>query len=325
MRWLRTRAGSIAIALAIACVGSVAIAQTAPPSPGYPGEDESWRFNQHDRRVKVVLLAGSIGAFRNRPYGALIHQWCANVEVRNLSVVGAGAPQLYTRLQNDVLENPTYPRGARHLELWLLFGGGLNSVAGVTRTNFAMNRMFRLAHRRGLRVAAMTLTPWGEDGTDDERWRGGRALHSLRATRRVVDYVMGRSTPEEALGPFAQRRPRGVAPSDPWTPAERPDVAIDLYDAPALRDAEASPWPLDDVRQRIERDPRWRTETARLSAEARAARLEADARFLSNAPRFFWRSTLRGFDHIHPNREGHETIARVACPQLPPSWGCRCP
>ena len=33
----------------------------------------------------------------------------------------------------------------------------------------------------------------------------------------------------------------------------------------------------------------------------------------------------RGFDHVHPNRDGHRVIAETACPQLPPSWGCHCP
>src|SRR5688500_800754 len=34
----------------------------------------SWRFIHQDRRHKVVLLAGSIGAFRDRPYGRLLHE-----------------------------------------------------------------------------------------------------------------------------------------------------------------------------------------------------------------------------------------------------------
>lgn len=321
---LRSHVPTAAFAVALALIAAVAAAQP-PHSAGYAWDDPDWRFTHHERRVKVVLLAGSIGAFRNRPYGALIHQWCEDAEVRNLSVVGAGAPQLFTRFQRDVIENPNVPRGARGLEMWLLFGGGLNSVASVTRTNYAMNRLFVMAHRRGFRVVAMTLTPWGEDGTEDERWRGGRALQSLRSTRAVVDYVMGRRGPAEALGPFARNRPRGVAPSDPWTAAERPDVAIDLYDIPALRDPTAAPWEPTDVRTRIERDQRWRVETTPLTPAARAARLEADARFLAEAPRYFLREEYRSFDHIHPNREGHLAMARAICPQLPESWGCRCP
>lgn len=312
------------IGAALLALASAASAQPTR-SAGYAWDDPEWRFTHHDRPVKVVLLAGSIGAFRNRPYGVLIHNACSNAEVRNLSQVGAGAPQLLTRFQHEVVENPNVPRGARGLELWLLFGGGLNSVGAVTRTNFAMNRLFVMAHHHGIRVAALTLTPWGDSGEDDERWRDGRALHALRSTRRVVDYVLGRSTPEDALGPFARRRPRGVAADAPWTPAERPDVAIDLYDAPALRDATATPWTIEDAQRRIERDSRWRTETASLSQAARDVRLAEDARFLSEAPRHFLRSEFRSFDHIHPNREGHQAMFETMCPRLPASWGCRCP
>lgn len=320
----RLRSPLALVALALALLASSAAAQRRT-SPGYPEEDPNWQFTIRDRPVKVVLLAGSIGAFRNRPYGALVHQWCENVEVRNLSVVGLGAPQLLSHFQHEVIDDREVPRGIHGHERWLLFGGGLNSVAGVTRTNYAMNRLFHLAHRHGFRVVALTLTPWGDDGTEDTHWRDGRALHSLRSTRRVVDFVMGRLAPRDALGPFAERRPRGVAPGDPWTPEERPDVAIDLYDVPALRTADAAPWPIEDARRRIERDSRWRVETASLSPEARAARLEEDARFLATAPQHFLRSELRGFDRIHPNREGHVALARAMCPQLPESWGCSCP
>ena len=102
-------------------------------------------------------------------------------------------------------------------------------------------------------------------------------------------------------------------------------MAIDLYDIPDLREASATPWDVAAARQRIERDQRWRVETGSLSASARSARLEADARFLVEAPRYSLRAGYRSFDHIHPNREGHMAMARAMCPQLPASWGCQCP
>ncbi len=271
-----------------------------------------------------MLLAGSIGAFRDRPYGALVHQWCERAEIRNVSRVGFGAPQLLSHFERSVLGNPNVPVGARNIETWVLFGGGLNSVGMPTRTNHAMHRLFRLAHRRRFRVVALTLTPWGELGGSDERWSGGRALHALRSTRRVVDYVMGRLSPEQALGTFADRRPRGVATGAPWTASERPDVAIDLYDS-TLRDRDATPWPLDRARELLRRDTHYRASHATLSAQARAEQLDADARFLAQAPRWFLRREYRSFDHIHPNRAGHEAMARAMCPSLPESWGCRCP
>lgn len=285
-------------------------------------DDPGWRFTLRDRRVKVVLLAGSIGAFRDQPYGRLLHDWCENAEIRNLSQVGQGAPALFSRFRDDVIDNPNVPVGAPNTEMWLLFGGGLNSVGMPQRTNRSISSLFELAHRRRIGVVAMTLTPWGSR-EDRDRWSGARALHVLRSTRSVVDFVLGRSNPLEALGAYARER-RGVDPDAPWRDQEQPDVAIDLYDS-RLRDRNAAAWPIDEVRAELERDPAWQRSVARLSAEERAARLEADARTLAEAPRWFLRPEYRGFDHIHPNRAGHRVIAETVCPRLPESWGCSCP
>lgn len=305
-------------------VASAAAAQGSPPGPGYATDDPDWRFTHPDRPVKVVLLAGSIGAFRDRPYGRLLYEWCENAEVRNISTVGLGAPQLLSRFQHAVLENPNIPVGVRRIETWLLFGGGLNSVGLPDRTNYAMQRLFRLAHRRAFRVVALTLTPWGDDGSGDESWHGQRTLHAMRSTRTVVDFVMGRLSPAAALGHLRDRRGHGVAPDDPWSSAERPDVAIDLYDSP-LRDPNAPRLPIDEAQRQLQEDPRWVRGVAGLSAGDREARLASDARFLADTPRWFLRREFRSFDHIHPNRAGHQAMAEAMCPQLPASWGCRCP
>ena len=52
--------------------------------------------------------------------------------------------------------------------------------------------------------------------------------------------------------------------------------------------------------------------------------MSSDVGVLSEITRWFVRDVYRGFDHIHPNREGHALIARTACPALPVSWGCDC-
>lgn len=316
------RAGGALAALAgMTALGAAALAQPQRTA-GYAWDDPDWRFTSRDRRVKVVLLAGSIGAFRDQPYGRLLHEWCANAEVRNLSRVGQGAPQLLSHFRDEVIENPNVPIGAPNVEMWLLFGGGLNSVGIPERTNRSLAHLFQLAHRRRMGVVAMTLTPWGSR-EDRERWSGARGLHVLRSTRSIVDFVMGRSTPQVALGAFVRER-RRVDPRAPWLRDEQPDVAIDLYDS-RLRHRDAAPLPLDEVRAELERDPAWQRAVARLSDRERAARLEADARALAEAPRWFLRPEYRGFDHIHPNRAGHRVIAETVCPRLPESWGCRCP
>lgn len=291
-------------------------------SAGYAWDEPDWRFSHHDRPVKVVLLAGSIGAFRDRPYGRVLHEWCENAEIRNLSQVGQGAPQLVNRFTEQVLENPRVPVGARGVDLWLLFGGGLNSVGMPERTNRAVHRLITLAHRRHIRVVTMSLTPWGDESGEDDRWRGARAVRSLRSTRRVVGFALGRLSPLEALGDL--RTQRSVAPDAPWDPSELADVTVDLYDS-RLRNATAAPLPSSEARAQLERDPLWRRETAELTPAQREARLSADARVLSESPRWLLRPEYRSFDHIHPNREGHQVIAETVCPRLPASWGCRCP
>jgi hypothetical protein len=318
------RTGKTALA-ALAALAVLGIASLAPAQgAGFAIDDISdWHFTHQDRHVKVVLLAGSIGAFRDQPYGRLLHERCANAEVRNLSQVGQGAPALLSSFRRDVLENSRLPIGAQSVEMWLMFGGGLNSVGAPQVTNRAMRRLFELAHRRHFGVVALTLTPWGSED-DHGRWNGARGLHVMRSTRMVVDFVLGRLTPANALGNYASERRDVATPDAPWLPAERPDVSIDLYDS-VLRDRNAQPWPIDRVRESLRRDPSWQRNVAQLAPNERDARLESDARALADAPRWFLRPEYRGFDHIHPNREGHRAIADIACPALPRSWGCQCP
>jgi hypothetical protein len=309
-------------ALAVLAMAALVPAQERQSSAGYPVTGSSrWRFRHQERRVKVVLLAGSIGAFRDQPYGRLLHEWCPNAEIQNLSHVGEGAPQLFSRFRNDVVRNPLVPIGAPNVSMWLLFGGGLNSVGSSARTNRSIRDLTMLAHQRGFGVVAMTLTPWGSQG--EARWNGGRGLHLLRSTRNVVDFVLGRLDAVEALGHYRHERgAEATGPDAPWSAIERPEISIDLYDS-ALRDREAAPWPIDHVRRRLRSDPAWRRTVS--DEEDFDARLESDATALAEAPRWFLKDEYRGFDHIHPNREGHRRIAEIACPWLPRSWGCQCP
>ena len=310
-----------ALAAALAFPSSRAPAQESQGAAGYAWDDPEWRFTYHSRRVKVVLLAGSIGAFRDEPYGRLLNEWCADAEIRNLSRVGFGASQLFGRFRDQVLENPRYPMGARDLELWVLWNGGLNSAAASHRTNHYIRRTFRDAHRRGIRVVGMSLTPWGSL-EDERRWGGARGLETQRSTQRIVDFVMGRGTPRDLLGTYASQR--DVPEASGWDPSELADVRIDLYDS-RLRDRDARPREVAAMRALLQRDSRSRRALEPLPVADRETRLDADAQALSALPQWFLRREYRGFDHIHPNREGHRAIAEIACPQLPASWGCTCP
>ena len=285
----------------------------APPEP-----PPTWRFKRAERPVKVVVLAGSIGAWPKLPYAERLQQMCRRVEVKNLSKVGFGAFALRQRFKQQVLDRlAQLGPGDEH---WLVFQGGLNSVGTPERTNHDIREIFVLAHARGFKVVGLTLTPWGDE--TDKRWKGPGGLKYLRATTRVVDFVLGTLTPAEALGDAARRRKAGADAA--WQADERADVAVDLYRS-ALRATDA---PLRDqaaMERLLERDRAWQAAHAGLAPEASAAALRAEAAAAAELPRWFLREELRSFDHIHPNTEGHRRIAEAVCPSLPASWGCECP
>lgn len=287
------------------------------PAPEPP---PTWRFRDQDKPVKVVVLAGSIGAWPRQPYAEQIEMLCANVEVRNISKTGLGAWALKQRFEQQVLDNGYLRWNVEGQEHWLVFGGGLNSVGNPRSTNHHMRRLFELAHRRGMKVVGLTLTPWGDDR--DKRWRGIEGLKSRRTTQQVVDFIMGRLTPEQALGALASKR---RVPADaPWDPTELPDVAIDLYDSP-LRDHDAEPRDLDQMRTLLAKSKEWQRAHDELDELQRQTKLEVDALEAAELPRWYMRPELRSFDHIHPNADGHRLMAETMCPSLPESWGCACP
>lgn len=322
---LRLQKSSVLAAVGIALTVGFAVlprarGQAEHCASGYACEpDDAWQFEEPDRHVKVVLLAGSIGAFQDGPYAHLLHQWCGNVEIRNLSRVGYGAQQLHGVFTREVIRHRGFPWSDPSLELWLLWNGGLNSAVVSARTNRYIRRAFVDAHAHHMRVVGLSLTPWG--AFDDSRWAGARALETHDSTQRIVDFVMGRGSPAELLGGFAGDR--GAAPAT-FQPDESADVRVDLHDSD-LRDRSARPRDLTEMRRLVSRDSRWRHAFGALPDEQRAARLDADAQRLSQMGQWFLRPEYRSFDDVHPNRQGHQRLAQLVCPSLPPSWGCHCP
>ncbi|MCA9707459.1 MAG: hypothetical protein KDK70_16525 [Myxococcales bacterium] len=315
-----------ALPLALLLLGSIS---TSPPAWAEPEADAgdqaeveaapTWRFRKDDRPVKVVVLAGSIGAYKRDPYAEQLAGMCANVEVHNLSQTGLGAWALKQRFSEQVLDNRHLRWNVEGQEHWLVFGGGLNSVGNPHSTNHHMRRLFELAHRRGMKIVGLTLSPWGDDS--DKRWRGIEGLRSIRHTRAVVDFTLGRLSPREALGGLADKRRVGA--EAPWDPTELPDIGIDLYDSP-LRDAQAPLRDVEALRKALREDRAWQREHADLDEAQRQAALEADAQEAAEIPRWYLRPELRSFDHIHPNADGHRLMTQIMCPSLPKSWGCSC-
>lgn len=340
------RLGLAGLALALGGVTSLAVA--APPEPGPQpapepqpappdgGEGEAttgeadgelepeppptWRFRKQDRPVKVVVLAGSVGAWPKDPYAKHFENMCENVEVRNISKTGYGALALKKHFRTQVLENAYLNLRDPAFENWVVFQGGLNSIGMPEQTNRHILGVSVLAHGRGMKVVGLTPTPWGDEA--DKRWKGSSGLWYWKNTRVVVDFIAGRSDPKSALGKYVSKREQPDRAD--WDPAELPDVGIDLY-ASALRDIEAAPRDYAAMEKAVAADPRFEKATAGFSELGRAMSLHFWAFAATLMPRWYLRSELRAFDHIHPNTEGHALIARLACPQLPDSWGCTCP
>lgn len=287
---------------------------------GFAVGDADWRFVMASRPVKVVVLAGSIGAFPGNPYARHLHSWCSNAEFRNLSMVGFGAYQLYDRLVTRVLRQSEERGLIGDVDAWLMWNGGLNSAGLPELTNRYIRRAFMDAHRAGIKVVGLTLTPWGSLD-DRRRWGGARALTTYRNTRDIVDFVMGRLSPERALGRYLDEREAGRTP---WLAEERADIAVDLFDS-ALRDRDAALRPIREMRGILRANGHYRSALAPLPPTLRPARLVADSVVLAALPRWFLRPEYRAFDPIHPNREGHLAIAKQICPRLPAEWGCACP
>lgn len=293
--------------------GAAAQDEPSKPEPG------TWRFVDDDRPIKVVVLAGSIGAWPRQPYAAQVERMCSQVEVKNISKVGLGAWPLKQHFRHQVLKNRRLDLDDPDQEHWLLFGGGINSIAMPEATNHHMKNIFVLAHMAGMKVVALSVTPWGDEG--DRRFRGTSGLRYFEATRKVSDFVLGRLSPKEALGHYARRRPAGV--DGPWVALELADVSVDLLDSP-LRDRQAQTRELEAMQQVLASDRGWQRAHRGLDEGARAAALAVDAAKLMDLPRWYLRPELRSFDHIHPNTEGHRIIAETICPELPQNWGCTC-
>ena len=168
-----------------------------------------WRFRDDARPIKVVVLAGSIGAWQRDPYAERLESQCSAIEVVNISKAGLGAWALKKHFEEQVLGNRRLDFDDDDHEYWLIYGGGLNTVWDPSRNNHYVKNTFVKAHMAGMKVVAITVTPWGSER--DKRWRGVRGLQSRWDTQRIVDFVLGRLTPAEALGSYASRRPAGAA------------------------------------------------------------------------------------------------------------------
>jgi hypothetical protein len=294
---------------------SQAIAKSADADEPTP-----WAFRVAGRPVKVVVLAGSIGAWPRNPYAKRLETMCANVEVKNLSRVGLGAAALKSRFRQWVLENKRVKDQSQAHEAWLVFGGGLNSVGDPYATNRHIRHLFLLAHAANFKVMGLSLTPWGE--ASDKRWKGSQAFWTHLNTRAIVEFVAAQSTPEAALGLEAALK-REAQWGEKWDASEIADIGVDLWNSP-LRDEAHQSMAIDRARRELARDARWKRSQRDQDEARKDAALLRDAEILANASKWFLRADLRSFDAIHPNDSGHALMAEIICAKAPASWGCTC-
>ena len=266
------------------------------------------------RPVKAVVVGGSIAAFPGAGFGAQLEEVCSNLEVTSIAKARLSAAAIAQRFNSLVLGNrKLFDRDTR--ERWVLIQGGLNSVGNPTRTNADLLELFRMAHRAGIRVFALSLSPWGRE-SDADRWAGINGIGRQNNTQRAVDFVMGRLTPVQALG-------RHAAGQKDWKQGDLPDAAVDLYDSD-LRDRDAPLRPEAPLREALDRDPVMTRMWSALPVGEQRAKQDAILRQAREIPRWYLRPELQSFDHIHPNRDGHRIIALEVCRKAPASWGCDC-
>lgn len=308
--------------MALSLLGPLGLATALAATPPVPESEEpapTWRWKQADKTVKVTVIAGSVGAFAGQSFHKRIGGVCENVEVRNLSKTGIGALQMKQRFRGQVLKNRYINLTDEQYEHWVFVASGLNSIGMPEMTNHYLKGLVELAHGRGMKALMLSPTPWGTEKLS--KFKGLEGLSKRDATAIVVDYVMGRNTPDVALGRYTAKR--SVDATADWDAGEIVDIGIDLYDS-ALRNQEAELRDVEKMRRLLEKDRSWKKAHAELDEEAYEAALAADAQRAAEVPQWFMRPELRGFDYIHPNAEGHRAIAQVTCPSLPESWGCDC-
>lgn len=259
--------------------------------PALAADAPVWRT---DRPHKAVVIGGSISKYFAGNFGQFLEHGCSKLEVLNRGEVGAGGAKLLRNLQREVLDKPAVLRPMQGGKGWILFQGGLNSVAQVRGTMQRLAELFSLAHSADLRVLALSLTPWGADS--DARFAGWKGLQLHQATAEVSRFLTGKPAADSG-----------------FVADQLPDIGIDLWNS-ELRDAQAPLRAAAPLEASFASSP-YRKDTQRKGEWVAAARA---------VPRHYLAAAYRGFDHTHPGTAGHRLMAALACQQAPAEWQCDC-
>jgi hypothetical protein len=321
----------LCLCLTLPSLGHSQTAQEPPTRVSSSTEDEKpktkrrarWKFKDEEKPVKVIVLAGSIGAKRREAYHNQLQGVCSATEFVNLSKVGHAVQGLIGIWQREVSENRRLARSrSPEEERWALFGGGLNNIG--TRGHYSaahyMLKLFSRMKRDGFRVIATSVSPWGDN--EDDRWEGYSGLLVHRTSLALAGFLAGDLTPSDALGRYLRYRRKSL-PGEQFEAAELPARSINLYTS-SLRENGTRKNDFERGRKMLLRSRSWRKSTRKMTGAARAVRLQQDAEELAALPQWYLRPELQGFDPIHPNARGHRLMASVICPELPDSWRCDC-
>lgn len=189
----------------------------------------TWSFKDQSKKVKIVVTGGSLSQmdYFATGYGKWVAAACRNVEVVNIAEVACNSSDILKKFDARVLQNKNVDLGAPGLEYWMMLQGGLNNVSDPNRVNADFMELFQTVHAKGMKVFGVTLVPWGNPAKD-KRWKGANAKKYQAWTKQCVDWMMGRLTPQEALGRLC---PAGKTS---FAKADLPDVTLNLFDTPLL-------------------------------------------------------------------------------------------
>ena len=272
----------LALSVLISASVAPAFARSRPPA-------KPKRFVT-EKPVRVVVVGGSITAHPAN-FMKFLHKRCANIEVINFGKARLKARALLRRFREKVRDDQQLVDQLKKKEGWLVYLGGLNGIYLPKRTRKNIAATFSEAHAVGLKVAALTLPPWGS--LEDGRFFDYEGLFNLKATALVNDFL--RSKP----GTFSAK--------------QLPDLVLDIYNS-KLRDKRAR------LRSTSEISPRFSKSRYRRRRHAKRS-LTRQARYV---PRMFMKRKYRGRYHFHPNWRGHRVIAHLFCKNAPVSWACDC-
>ena len=238
-------------------------------------------------RSQVLVLGDSIAAFPGANFGNVLQSACKNTLWRNISKSKLDANQLLKRLDN-YLNDKTGKANWRHLPnpKYLIVFGGINSVENPAKTIEALRQIFVTAHSNEFIPIGLTLTPWGD--LKDKRWRGANSVLTMAYTKRIVDFVMGRLNPRQALKETRMT----------WKGLEQPTIKIDLFDS-ELREKDADLWPTKNLKKSLLNHKTLGPYINSLKAEAQQKKLKKLVDAYRSFPRWFLAKKYRSFDYIH--------------------------